>query len=124
MTKCILVVEDEDDNLGAISDILSFVLNQERLVFARDGHEAIRKAYETIPDLILLDMNLPKLSGWEVARSLKSDAKLVNIPILALTAHAMVGDREKALEAGCDAYFTKPIDIDEFIAFMQPYLDT
>ncbi|MEM7112460.1 MAG: response regulator [Chloroflexota bacterium] len=122
MTKCILVVEDEDDNLGAISDILSFVLNQERLIFARDGHEAIRKAYEATPDLILLDMNLPKLSGWEVARSLKSDAKLADIPVLALTAHAMVGDREKALSAGCDAYFTKPIDIDEFIAFMRPYL--
>lgn len=122
MTKCILVVEDEDDNLGAISDILSFVLKQERLIFARDGHEAIRMAYETTPDLILLDMSLPKLSGWEVARSLKSDRKLADVPILALTAHAMVGDREKALASGCDAYFTKPIDIDDFIAFMKPYL--
>ncbi|MCA9996900.1 MAG: response regulator [Anaerolineales bacterium] len=122
MSKRILIVEDEDDNLGAIADILLFLLKQESLVFARDGHEAIRKVYEARPDLILLDLSIPKLSGWEVARSLKSDPVLQQVPILALTAHAMVGDREKAMAAGCDAYFTKPIDIDAFIAFVEPYL--
>ena len=122
MSKRILIVEDEDDNLGAITDIFLFILKQEALTFARDGHEAIRKVYEMRPDLILLDLSIPKLSGWEVARSLKSDPILQNVPILALTAHAMVGDREKAMAAGCDAYFTKPIDIDAFIAFVQPYL--
>lgn len=121
MSKRILIVEDEDDNLGAIADILLFLLKQESLVFARDGHEAIRKVYEARPDLILLDLSIPKLSGWEVARSLKSDPVLQQVPILALTAHAMVGDREKAMAAG-DAYFTKPIDIDAFIAFVEPYL--
>lgn len=122
MSKRILIVEDEDDNLGAITDIFLFILKQESLLFARDGHEAIRKVYETQPDLILLDLSIPKLSGWEVARSLKSDPLLQNVPILALTAHAMVGDREKAMAAGCDAYFTKPIDIDAFVAFVEPYL--
>lgn len=122
MSKRILIVEDEDDNLGAISDIFLFLLNQETLIFARDGHEAIRKVYEAKPDIILLDLSIPKLSGWEVARSLKSDPMLHKIPILALTAHAMVGDKEKAIAAGCDAYFTKPIDIDSFITFIEPYL--
>lgn len=122
MSKRILIVEDEDDNLGAISDIFLFLLNQESLVVARDGHEAIRMVYEVRPDIILLDLSIPKLSGWEVARSLRSDPVLQDIPILALTAHAMVGDREKAMAAGCDAYFTKPIDIDAFITFITPYL--
>lgn len=122
MSKRILIVEDEDDNLGAISDIFLYLLNQESLIFARDGHEAIRKVYEVKPDIILLDLSIPKLSGWEVARSLKSDPILYEIPILALTAHAMVGDKEKAIAAGCDAYFTKPIDIDSFITFIEPYL--
>jgi CheY-like chemotaxis protein len=122
MSKRILIVEDEDDNLGAISDIFLFLLNQESLVVARDGHEAIRMVYEVRPDIILLDLSIPKLSGWEVARSLRSDPVLQDIPILALTAHAMVGDREKAIAAGCDAYFTKPIDIDAFITFITPYL--
>jgi two-component system, cell cycle response regulator DivK len=101
---------------------LQFVLDQQNLLFARNGHEAIRMAYEHQPDIILMDLTLPKLSGWEAARSLKSDKQFRDTPILALTAHAMTGDRAKALEAGCDDYFTKPIDVDAFIKFMKPYL--
>lgn len=122
MTKHILIVEDEDDNLVVLTDILRFLLNQDHLLIARNGHEAIKMAYEHQPDLILMDLTLPKLSGWEAARSLKSDERFHQTPILALTAHAMTEDRHRALEAGCDDYFTKPIDVDAFIKFLQPYL--
>ena len=122
MSKRILIVEDEADNLTLLIHILRFMLRQEDLLTAADGHEAIRVAYETNPDLILMDLSLPKLSGWEVTRSLRGSQQFKETPILALTAHAMVGDKEKALEAGCNDYFPKPIDIDGFIRFMQPYL--
>jgi CheY-like chemotaxis protein len=79
-------------------------------------------AYEEKPDLILMDLGIPKLDGWEVTRSLKSNENFRDVPILAITAHAMIGDREKALAAGCDDYFTKPIEVDEFVDFMRPYL--
>jgi CheY-like chemotaxis protein len=122
MSRCILIVEDEDDNLNVIVDILEFALDHQDILIARDGHEAIRMAYEKKPDLILMDLSLPKLSGWEVTRSLKNDDRFQDTPILALTAHAMFGDRQKALDAGCDDYFTKPIDIDAFVRFIKPYL--
>ena len=122
MPKRILIVEDEEDNLTVLSHILELLLEQQDLLIARDGHEAIRMAYQHRPDIILLDLTLPNLSGWEVARSLKSDAHFRSTPLLALTAHAMVGDRERALQAGCDDYFAKPIEIDRFVAFIQPYL--
>ena len=122
MSKRILIVEDEEDNLSVITQILRYILNQDDLVIARDGHEAIRKAYETMPDIILMDLNLPKMNGWECTRSLKSDEKFRDVPILALTAHAMIGDRARALEAGCDDYHTKPIEIDAFTTFLKPYL--
>ena len=121
MPKRILVVEDEADNMALFIDILEALLGHEVLV-AVDGHEAIRMAHEHHPDLILMDMGLPKLDGWQATRSLKSTAEFRNTPILAITAHAMVGDRERALKAGCDGYFPKPIDIDALIEFLQPYL--
>ncbi|GAF96502.1 unnamed protein product [marine sediment metagenome] len=122
MPKRILIVEDDDTNLKVIVEILEFILNQTDLFIARDGHEAIRMAYEHKPDIILMDLSLPKLSGWEAVKSLKSNHEFRTIPILALTAHAMVGDREKALEFGCDDYFTKPIEIDALVNFLNPYL--
>ena len=123
MSKRILIVEDEEDNIHVVTQILHHVLSQNNLLIARDGHEAIRMAYDHRPDIILMDLTLPKLSGWECTRSLKSDDKFRDTPILALTAHAMAGDREQALAAGCDDYFSKPIDVDNFVAFMRPYLD-
>jgi CheY-like chemotaxis protein len=122
MLKRILIVEDNETNLKVIVEILEFILNQTDLLIARDGHEAIRMAYEHKPDIILMDLSLPKLSGWEAVKSLKSNKVFRTIPILALTAHAMVGDREKALDLGCDDYFTKPIEIDAFVNFLNPYL--
>ena len=121
--KRILLVEDEQGNIDVVKNILELMLNQHTLLIARDGHEAIKLAYEERPDLILMDLGIPKLNGWEVTRSLKSNENFRDTPILAVTAHAMVGDRERALKAGCDDYFTKPIEVDEFVDFMRPYLN-
>jgi len=118
----ILIVEDEEANIDVVRNILEIMLDQDDLLVARDGHEGIKMAYEHGPEIILMDLSLPKLDGWEVVRSLKSNHRFKKVPILALTAHAMVGDREKALEAGCDDYYAKPIEVDEFIHFMRPYL--
>ena len=103
----ILLVEDNEMN----RDMLSRRLQRRgfEVVVAVDGGEAVRKA-GTAPDLVLLDMSLPVMDGWTVAGKLKADSATARIPIIALTAHAMVGDREKALAAGCDDYETKPID--------------
>lgn len=122
--KKILLVEDEQGNIDVVQNILELMFNQHTLLIARDGHEAIKMAYEEKPDLILMDLGIPKLDGWEVTRSLKSNENFRDVPILAITAHAMIGDREKALAAGCDDYYTKPIEVDEFVDFMRPYLTT
>lgn len=122
MSKRILIVEDEDDNLLLVVHILKYVLGQQDILIARDGLEAIRLAYDSHPDIILMDLTLPKLDGWEATRSLRSDQQFQSTPILALTAHAMIGDREQALEAGCNTYLAKPLDIDQFIKIIEPYL--
>lgn len=119
--KRVLLVEDEDHILHLLTDLLVITLGQEVLT-ATDGIEAIRMAQEHRPDLILMNLTLPKLDGWEAARALKANDELRHIPILAITAHTMVGDRERALEAGCDDYFAKPIDVDAFVEFLRPYL--
>jgi two-component system cell cycle response regulator DivK len=122
MSKRILVVEDEDDNLLLVVHVLKYVLGQQDILVARDGTEAIRMAYDSHPDIILMDLTLPKLNGWEATRSLRNDQQFRSTLIVALTAHAMTGDREQALKAGCDTYLTKPIDIDQFIKVIEPYL--
>jgi two-component system cell cycle response regulator DivK len=122
IAKRILIVEDEEANIAVLLNILQLMMDQEQVFVARDGHEGIRVAYEESPEVILMDLSLPKLDGWEVTRSLKSNPRFKHVPILALTAHAMVGDRDRAMEAGCDDYFAKPIEVDEFIQFMRPYL--
>ena len=122
MAKRVLIVEDEEDNLVVVQQVLEFMLGHREIDIARDGHEAIRKVYSYQPDIILMDLTIPKLNGWEATRSIRGDESLNHIVILALTAHAMVGDRQRAIEAGCDGYFTKPIDIDEFVDFMKAHL--
>ena len=104
----VLLVEDNEMN----RDMLSRRLSKRgfEVDVAVDGQEGLDKAAAS-PDLVLLDMDLPVVDGWEVARRLKADEGTRTIPIIALTAHAMVGDREKALAAGCDDYDTKPIDL-------------
>ncbi len=120
--KKILIVEDDEQNVAVLLSVLELMLGQEEILVAHDGHEGIRMAYEHQPEVILMDLSLPKLSGWEVTRSLRSNPRFTGVPILALTAHAMVGDRQKALEAGCNDYLAKPIEVDEFVRFMRPYL--
>ena len=107
MNKKILLVEDNEMN----RDMLSRRLRRRNfdVELAVDGGEALEKA-ALMPDLVLLDMSLPVMDGWTVAGRLKAEDSTRGIPIIALTAHAMVGDREKALSAGCDDYETKPID--------------
>jgi two-component system cell cycle response regulator DivK len=89
---------------------------------AVDGQEALEKAVAERPDLILMDRSLPKIDGYEVTRRLKGREEFKNIPIVALTAHAMRGDREKALEAGCEGYISKPINIRELPGLITSYL--
>ncbi len=121
LPKRILVVEDNPDNRILITDVLSS-LNYEVLV-AIDGESGIALAQSERPDLILMDLSLPKMDGWTAASQLKQNEALAHIPVIALTAHAMVGDREKALKAGCDDYVSKPIDLRELASKLSHYLD-
>ena len=107
MTK-LLLVEDNEMNRDMLSRRL--IKKGFEVVMAVDGKQGLDMATSEAPELILLDMGLPVMDGWEVAGYLKSDDNLKNIHVIALTAHAMSGDREKALEAGCDEYDTKPIE--------------
>ena len=105
----VLLVEDNEMN----RDMLSRRLKRKGygVIIAVDGAEGVAKAESELPDIILMDMSLPILDGWEATRRLKSDDRTKNIPIIAQTAHAMAGDREKCLEAGCDDYATKPVEL-------------
>ncbi len=109
----VLLVEDNEMN----RDMLSRRLERKGfdVVFALDGQAAVEMADSERPDLILMDMSLPIMDGWEATRQIKSNANLSGIPIIALTAHAMSGDREKALQAGCEEYDTKPVDFPRLI---------
>ena len=115
MTK-ILLVEDNEMN----RDMLSRRLKRKGfdVLIAVDGQEGVDMAMSESPEIILLDMSLPVMDGWEAAGILKGDEKTSGIPILALTAHAMEGDREKALEAGCDDYDTKPVNFKRLLEKM------
>ncbi|MBV9865677.1 MAG: response regulator [Abitibacteriaceae bacterium] len=119
MTK-ILLVEDNELN----RDMLSRRLERRgyEVVIAVDGKEGVELAQSAMPDLILMDMSLPVLDGWEATRQLKADAPTQAIPVIALTAHAMAGDREKALEAGCDDYDTKPVELPRLITKIEALL--
>ena len=109
--KKILVVDDNVDNLELVVKILS--KKGYSIIEAVDGEEALSKAIDEGPDLILMDISLPKMDGYEVTKRLQEMDEYKNIPIIALTAHAMKGDREKALSMGCCDYISKPINIRE-----------
>jgi CheY-like chemotaxis protein len=104
----ILVVEDNPDNMVLIYDILTS-LNY-TVLQAMDGEQGVAMADAERPDLILMDLSLPRLDGWQATQQIKANAALHHIPIIALTAHALIGDRERALAAGCDDYLSKPIN--------------
>ena len=116
----ILLVEDQEMN----RDMLSRRLKKRgySVSIAVDGAEGLAKARTEGPDLILMDMSLPVMDGWEATRTLKGDAATRSIPVVALTAHAMSTDRERALEAGCDAYETKPVDLPRLLDTMERLL--
>jgi two-component system cell cycle response regulator DivK len=116
----ILLIEDNEMN----RDMLSRRLQHRGydVIVATDGREGIARAREEAPDLILIDMSLPEIDGWEAARRLKSDEATREIPLIALTAHALLTDREKALEAGCDDYETKPIEFSRLLAKIESRL--
>ena len=118
--KTILVVDDTDWN----RDLLVQLLEEEYdIVQAADGAEGVRKAEETKPDLILMDLGMPVMDGWEATRKIKADAALQRIPVIAVTSHAMVGDEIEARKAGCDDYLPKPIDEDLLLKKIKAFLD-
>ena len=110
-SQLILIVEDNRDSRELVVKVLK--ARGYRIIEAVDGEEALRKLTEERPDLVLMDISIPKIDGLEVTRRIKEQEGLRDIPIVALTAHAMKGDREKALQAGCDGYIPKPISVRE-----------
>ena len=117
----ILLVEDNEMN----RDMLSRRLERRghTVILAGDGNEGVAKAQKEVPDLILMDMSLPVLDGWEATRQLKAAPETKGIPVIALTAHAMASDEQKAREAGCDDFDTKPIELPRLLEKIQAQLN-
>lgn len=120
LPKKILIVDDNQDSRELAVKVLKNVGYQ--MIEAADGEDALEKAVAENPDLILMDISIPKIDGYEVTRRLKSQVSFKNTPIIALTAHAMKGDKEKAIDAGCEGYISKPIDIHELPNQIKSYL--
>ncbi len=116
----ILIVEDNRRSMLLIRDLLE--IHEFRTLEAFDGEEGIARAKAERPDLILMDLQLPGMDGLTATRLLRQDPVTAGIPVVALTAHAMMGDRERALEAGCNGYIAKPIDTRRFLAQVQAFL--
>ena len=121
MPKTVLIVEDNELNMKLFHDLLESRGYQ--TIQTRNGMEALDLAREHHPDLILMDIQLPEVSGLEVTRWLKADDELKSIPVIAITAFAMKGDEERIREGGCEAYLSKPISVAKFIATVKTYLD-
>lgn len=121
MKKNILIVEDNEQNLY----LSRFILEKSgySVISACDGLEGIRMAINETPDLIILDIQLPAMDGYEVARKLKENPKTESIPIVAVTSYAMIGDKENILKAGCNGYIEKPINPDTFASEVDAYFD-
>src|SRR6187200_1961395 len=117
----LLLVEDNEENRDALSRHLR--RKGFEVLVAVDGQQGVEAVRTGAPDLILMDMSLPVLDGWEATRQLKAAPETRHIPVIALTAHAMAGDREKALAAGCDEYDTKPVEFTRLLAKIQGLLD-
>ena len=117
----ILLVEDNEMNRDMLSRRLA--RKKYEVLIAVDGKEGVEMATSEAPDLILMDMSLPVVDGWEATRRIKANLETEAIPVIALTAHAMSGDREKALEAGCDDYDTKPIELPRLLGKMETLLN-
>jgi CheY-like chemotaxis protein len=120
MGKVILIVEDDPKNLKLIRDLLQ--VKGYTTFEATNGKQGVEMAKDKKPDLILMDIQMPIMDGFEAIRILKTDTETNNIPIVALTSYAMVGDEERMYKAGCDGYLTKPIEIKEFLKKVAEYL--
>lgn len=120
MNKKTLVIEDNEQNIYLVTFILE--KNGHQVIQARSGDEGVTLALQEIPDLILLDIQLPGMDGYSVAREIRKSPKLKEIPIIAVTSYAMPGDRESALEAGCTGYIEKPIDPETFMTQVESFL--
>ena len=120
MTIRILYVEDNDDNIYMLRNRLT--RKGFTVLIATDGEQGVAMATTEQPELILMDLSLPVLDGWEATRRIKAADATKHIPVIALTAHAMAGDREKALEAGCDDFDTKPVEIERLLGKIQAIL--
>ena len=118
--KKVLVVEDVDMNRELMVQLLE---DHYEVIEAVNGQEGVEAAERERPELILMDLSLPVMNGWEATRRLKANPELKSIPVIALTAHAMKGDRETALAAGCDDYLVKPLNEDELMAKISKYLE-
>lgn len=116
----VLLVEDNEMNRDMLSRRL--VRRGFEVVFAADGKAGVDLARSEKPDIILMDMSLPVIDGWEATRRVKADAVTRSVPVIGLTAHAMAGDREKAIAAGCDDYDTKPVELERLIGKMEKLL--
>ena len=114
-----LIIEDNDQNMYMLTFLL--VNNGYEVIQAFNGLDGLKAAREKKPDIILLDIQLPEMSGYDVARELKNNLSISHVPIIAVTSHAMVGDREKAMESGATGYIEKPIDPDNFIQQLESY---
>jgi two-component system cell cycle response regulator DivK len=120
MSKKVLVVEDNELNMKLFHDLLE--AHGHETVQTKEGHEALALAREHKPDLILMDIQLPEVSGLDVTRWLKDEEALADIPVVAVTAFAMKGDEQKILEGGCEGYISKPISVSEFMEVIQRYI--
>ena len=118
----VLLVEDNEMNRDMLSRRL--IRRGFQVVFAMDGQQGIDVARSERPDIIIMDMSLPVIDGWEATRRLKADDATRSVPVIGLTAHAMSGDREKAIEAGCNDYDTKPVELDRLIGKIERLLGT
>lgn len=121
MGKKILIVEDNDLNLKLFRDLLG--ANGYTTFETREGIEAIAMTRNVMPDLIIMDIQLPEISGLDVTRKIKADASMRHIPVIAVTAFAMKDDEDKIMRAGCEAYLSKPIAIDDFLRTIRRFLE-
>ncbi len=120
MTKTVMIVEDNDLNMKLFHDLLD--AHGYQTLQTRNGMEALSLAREHVPDLILMDIQLPEVSGLEVTKWLKEDDKLRSIPVVAVTAFAMKGDEERIREGGCEAYISKPISVSKFMDTVRQFI--
>lgn len=121
MNKKILIVEDNDLNLKLFRDLLE--ANGYDTYETKEGIEAISLTRNVMPDLIIMDIQLPEISGLDITKKIKADGQISHIPVVAVTAFAMKDDEEKIMAAGCEAYLSKPIAIDDFLKTIRSFLD-